>query len=341
MNRARSPVDLSVVVPIRNEEESLPRLVAELRAALDPTGRSYEIFLIDDGSTDGSWQRIRELGEAVPQVSGIRLTRNFGQTGALMAGIDRSRGGIVVTMDGDLQNDPADIPALVAKVEEGYEIVTGWRRKRRDRLLTRRLPSLAANWIVRRATGVTIHDQGCALKAYRGRVIRNVSLYSDFHRFIVPLTQMGGARIAEVETHHRPRRYGRSKYGLGRTLRVLADLTTLLMITRFSDRLLVWFLLFAAPPFLLGLLATIWMILVALEGRQTMLVPIGCVVLMLQAVFAIAAIGLLAERIRQLAPARRRRADRLLATRIDPRDGTLTGLLIREGRAIPLVGRRP
>ncbi|MBD3161744.1 MAG: glycosyltransferase [Candidatus Eisenbacteria bacterium] len=339
VTRAPARFDLSVVIPVYNEEESIPRLVEELRGALEPLDRTFEILLIDDGSSDDSWRAIRDAAAGYAPVRGIRLTRNFGQTGALMAGIDLSEGEIVVTMDGDLQNDPADIPMLVAKIEEGYEIVTGWRKRRQDRWFTRKLPSRVANWMVRKATGVTIRDQGCALKAYRGRVIRNVSLYSDFHRFIVPLTQMGGARIAEVETHHRPRRFGRSKYGLGRTLRVLADLTTLLMITRFSDRLFLWFFLFAVPPLLLGVLATIWMILVALSPYESMLVPIGSAVLMLQTVFAVGAFGLLAEKIRQLAPLRRRRGDRVLAMRIDPRTESPTALLIRNGQATPLVGR--
>src|SRR5690606_14964915 len=175
-------IEISVVVPVFNESESIPRLLQEIDAALGPTGRTYEVIVVDDGSTDDSWKLLRELAPKHPRLHAIRLASNCGQTPALMAGFDASSGKTVVTLDGDLQNDPADIPRLVAKLDEGYEIVSGWRRRRQDKMITRRVPSIIANRISRFITGVTIHDNGCALKAYRGQVLRSVSLYSDFHR---------------------------------------------------------------------------------------------------------------------------------------------------------------
>ena len=305
----------SVVVPVHNESESIPTLLAEIHDALRPFGKPYEVLLVDDGSDDGSWELIQSLRATYPELIGLRLSRNFGQTGALMAGIDRSRGEIVVTMDGDLQNDPADIPRMIRKVEEGYEIVSGWRRHRHDRFLTRRLPSLMANAVARKVTGLAIHDQGCSLKAYRGGVLRSISLYSDFHRFVVPLTQIGGARVSELETNHRHREFGRSKYGVGRTFRVLADLITLTMITRFSDRLFLWFLIFAALPFLLAVIASVWAVSFILQRTHgPILVPIGSCALLFQGVFTVVAYAFLAEHIRHLAPTKHHRRVGLLAT---------------------------
>ncbi|MBI1797747.1 MAG: glycosyltransferase family 2 protein [Candidatus Eisenbacteria bacterium] len=337
---ARGPApDISVVVPVYNESESIPHLVAQLTAALRPMRRPFEIILVDDGSDDGSWDALHRAAGACPELIALRLARNSGQTAALRAGIDASRGAIVVTMDGDLQNDPADIPRLVAKVEEGYEIVSGWRRRRKDTWLSRRLPSLIANALIRRATRVPIHDQGCALKAYRGEVLRSIALYSDFHRFVVPLTQMGGARVAEIETHHRAREFGKSKYGLSRTFKVMADVTTLVMVTRHVDRLFVWFLGFAAVPAALGMASAIWTAWLALRpGTHDLLVAIGCTMLLFQAAFAIAVFGLLAERMRQLAPRHWKAADRVLARVFEAGRAAPETVLIRNGEAIRLTG---
>ena len=333
-------IEISVVVPIFNECESIPRLLQEIDAALGPTGRAFEVILVDDGSTDDSWSLLRDLAPRHPRLHAIRLASNCGQTPALMAGFDASSGRTVVTLDGDLQNDPADIPRLVAKLDEGYEIVSGWRRHRQDKMVTRRIPSIIANRISRFITGVTIHDNGCALKAYRGQVLRSVSLYSDFHRFIVPLAQMGGARVAEIETGHRARQFGKSKYGLERTVKVAADLLTLYMVTRYSHYPIRWFLQCAAPIALLAGLATLWAASIWLSGgvqpspleassSETMLVPIASVVLLWQAMFAIVGYGLFAERIRHLAPRRSRRVrGRILATLW--RDGGESTLLVHE-----------
>lgn len=335
---ARGAPQVSVVVPVYNESESIPHLIAQLSAALRPLGRPFEIILVDDGSDDGSWGIIRGLRSRYPELIGLQLGRNYGQTAGLMAGIDQSRGEIVVTMDGDLQNDPADVPRLIEKVEEGYEIVSGWRRQRRDTWLSRRLPSMIANALIRRVARIPIHDQGCALKAYRGEVVRSIALYSDFHRFVVPLTQMGGARVAEIETHHRAREFGKSKYGLSRTFKVIADLTTLVMVTRHADRLLSWFLRFALLPMALGLLAAAWTLaVVAAPGSRSLLVPIGATMLLLQAAFAIAAFGLLAERMRHLAPSHWRSSQRVVARVSEPGRGAPATVLIRHGQAVPLT----
>lgn len=329
-------IDLSVVVPIYNEEESIRQLLKEIDAALLPLGRSYEIVLVDDGSSDASWERIVDARTSHPRLRAIRLASNHGQTPALMAGFEASRGKYLITLDGDLQNDPADIPKLLAKLEDGFEIVSGWRKSRQDRLMSRRLPSVVANACARRMTGLTIHDNGCALKAYRGDVVRSISLYSDFHRFIVPLAQMGGARVTEVETNHRARVYGHSKYGLDRTLKVAADLFTLVMVTRYSHRPLSWFLLFLTPMALLALAALIWSaILYASYPGAPLLVPFGASVVLSQSALAILGYGLFAERIRQLAPRRGRRAGtRILAEVMGPQGA---GTLLIHSRGIKTI----
>lgn len=325
---------VSVVIPVFDEDGSIEQLTNEVHAALAALEGEYEILFVDDGSRDATWEKITGQARLSPRVTGLRLSRNFGQTAALRAGIERSRGRTVVTMDGDLQNDPADIPRLLSKLEDGFEIVSGWRRRRQDRFLSRRFPSLLANALVRRLTRLSIHDQGCSLKAYQGDLLRSSALYSDFHRFIVPLTQVGGARVGEVETHHRARTYGRSKYGLGRTFRVLADLVTLTMVTRFADRLLLWFLAFAVIPLSLAMVSFLWTLHAVLQPTSTgMLVPAGAFVLLTQSVLAIFFQGLLAERIRQFAPSHRPAARRVVATVTDTERGPGRTFLIRGGKA--------
>jgi glycosyltransferase involved in cell wall biosynthesis len=221
---------LSIVIPVFNEKENIPTLHDELVSVLSAAGGgddAWEIVYVDDGSTDGSYERLREAQESLPdRVSLIRLRRNFGQTAALAAGFHHARGDVIVTMDGDLQNDPADIPHLIGELERGYDVVSGWRRRRHDPLLTRRLPSRLANWMISLATGVSLHDYGCTLKAYRREVVDQLTLYGEMHRFLPAQAHWVGARIAELPVHHRPRLKGRSKYGLWRTYRVLLDLTT-------------------------------------------------------------------------------------------------------------------
>jgi len=232
---------VSVVVPLLNEEANVEPLVDSVRRALDPFG-SWELLLVDDGSDDATPEVAERVAAADDRVQLIRLARNFGQTPALQAGFDQVRGEVVVTMDGDLQNDPADIPPLVAKLEEGYDLVSGYREKRRDTFLTRKVPSWAANRLIRWLTGVDIRDNGCSLKAYRYDLVKRLHLYSDMHRFIPAVAAAtAGARIAEVPVRHHPRVHGRSKYGLSRVAKVLADLLTIKMIRSFRERPLVMF----------------------------------------------------------------------------------------------------
>ncbi|PSR15846.1 glycosyltransferase [filamentous cyanobacterium CCP3] len=233
---AVAPVDISVVVPIYNEYESLPTLVAAIAQVLVNLGRSYEIIGVDDGSTDGSGDRLRELTQQYPHLVAVLLRRNYGQTAAMAAGFKYARGGIVVTLDGDLQNDPADIPRLIDRLDEGYDLVSGWRKDRQDNTLTRLIPSKIANWLIAGVTGVALHDYGCSLKAYRAEVIHDLNLYGELHRFLPALAFIEGARITEMPVTHHARRFGTSKYGLGRTLRVVMDMLTVYFMKKFLTR---------------------------------------------------------------------------------------------------------
>jgi glycosyltransferase involved in cell wall biosynthesis len=242
-----SAPSLSVVVPVYNEAESARALVEQICGALRPLGRRFELICVDDGSRDATLAVLRAALADHPELVVVALRRNFGQTLALQAGLDRARGEVIVTLDGDLQNDPADIPLLLDRIDAGADVVSGWRKDRQDTLVLRKLPSWVANRMIRALTAVPIHDQGCSLKAYRAPIIRALDLYGDLHRFIAVLTMPLGARIDEVEVHHHPRRAGVSKYGLSRTFKVLADLCTLQMLTRFRARPLRWFALLALP----------------------------------------------------------------------------------------------
>jgi glycosyltransferase involved in cell wall biosynthesis len=229
-------VDISVVVPLYNESENLADLYRQLSDALHRLGRPFEIVLVDDGSSDGTREALLELERRDPRVRAVILRRNFGQTAAFSAGFDRSRGDVVVTSDGDLQNDPADIPALVAKLEsEDLDMVCGWRRRRRDPL-SKRIPSFFANRLISWSTGVGLHDYGCSLKAMRGDVARGIRLYGEMHRFIPAVASWMGVSLAEVPVNHRPRTRGHSKYGLGRTVRVLLDLFTVKFLLSYGTR---------------------------------------------------------------------------------------------------------
>jgi len=227
---------VSVVVPLFNEAPNVDDLHRQLVAALEPSGRSFELVLVDDGSTDGTRERLRELEREDPRVVVVPLRRNFGQTAAFSAGFDRSRGDVVVTSDGDLQNDPADIPALVDRLEgEDLDMVCGWRRERQDPL-SKRVPSFFANRLISWATGVHLHDYGCSLKAMRGEVARSLRLYGEMHRFIPAVASWSGVTLAEVPVNHRPRTRGASKYGIGRTARVLLDLFTVKFLASYGTR---------------------------------------------------------------------------------------------------------
>jgi glycosyltransferase involved in cell wall biosynthesis len=229
-------MDLSMVVPIKDEQDNLSALHERITAALAPLGRSYEIVLVDDGSTDGSYAVLQALAARDHHVKVVRLQRNYGQSAAMQAGIDWSTGAILVTLDGDLQNDPADIPMLLERLQEGYDAVLGLRARRQDHLLIRKLPSLLGNWLIRKVTGVQVHDLGCTLRAMRRDVAEAIPLYGEMHRFISVLAQQSGARMLQVPVRHHPRTAGKTKYTLSRTFRVILDLITVKFLHSYLTR---------------------------------------------------------------------------------------------------------
>lgn len=238
---AQENMYLSVVIPVFNEEENVKPLYARIVEVCDGIGRPYEIIFVDDGSADGTFDRLRQIHSQDKRVKVIALRRNFGQTAAMAAGLDFANGGMVVTMDGDLQNDPSDIPRLLSKAEEGYDVVNGWRADRKDKLISRRLPSVVANWLIGKTTGIKLHDYGCSLRAYRKEVIKSMALYGEMHRFIPALAKRIGANIVEIKVRHHPRKHGKSKYGILRTYSVLLDLATVNLLHRFPSNPLSFF----------------------------------------------------------------------------------------------------
>lgn len=229
-------LDLSLVIPIYNEQESVPKLLATISDVVQAMGVKYEIICVDDGSSDGSADLLKKLALDRHDLIALLLRRNYGQTAAMAAGFDQARGNVIITLDGDLQNDPVDIPNLLHKLEEGYDLVSGWRKHRQDNRVTRLLPSRLANWLIGRVTGVALHDYGCSLKAYRTEVVRDMNLYGELHRFLPALAFIEGARITEIPVNHHARRFGQSKYGLGRTFRVVMDLMTVYFMKRFLTK---------------------------------------------------------------------------------------------------------
>ena len=233
---ATGGLDLTLIVPVFNEVENLRPLVEEIVAALDDKPWTYEVLFVDDGSTDDGYELMRALGQEYSQVGAIRFRRNFGQTAAFAAGFDHARGQVIVTMDADRQNDPADVPALVEKLDESYDMVNGWRVNRQDKFLLRKVPSYVANRLIARSTGVKLHDRGCSLRAYRVEVVRELRLYGEMHRFIPELASAAGFRMTEVPVNHRARTAGASKYGISRTFRVILDLLTIMFLRRYGAR---------------------------------------------------------------------------------------------------------
>ncbi len=232
---------ISVVVPVYQEVDSVPTLHQALAEVADRTPGTWELIFVDDGSRDGSWDALVALARTDARVRAIRFTRNFGQTAAMACGIQAARGEVIVTMDGDLQNDPADILNLLAKLEEGYDVVCGWRWQRQDKLWTRKVPSMVANRLIGWLTGVRLHDYGCSLKAYRADVIKRTPLYAQFHRFIPALSTLTGALVTEITVTHHPRQFGRTKYTISRTWRVALDMITVSMLIKFATRPLRFF----------------------------------------------------------------------------------------------------
>jgi glycosyltransferase involved in cell wall biosynthesis len=292
---------LSVVVPVYNEEANVQPLVRGIIEAVRGLDLPFEVIIVDDGSRDRTFAALRELLPDTPELVAIRLRRNFGQTLALQAGFDRARGDAIITMDGDLQNDPRDIPRLLEPLSRGADVVSGWRKDRQDTLLLRKIPSWVANWLIRLVTRVPIHDQGCSLKAYRREVVQGLDLYSDMHRFIAILTMPSGASIAEIEVRHHPRVAGTSKYGFSRIFKVITDLLTIQMITWFRESPLRWFALLGAP----FLVAAVVCVLLALATESSSVV-MSSVALVTATSFASCLLcGLLGEVIIEAAGSRR------------------------------------
>lgn len=261
-------VDVSIVIPLFNELDNIGELYTRLAAMIESLGKTCEILMIDDGSTDGTFDMIKGIQSKDNQVWVIQLRRNFGQAAAFSAGFDLAHGDVIVTIDGDLQNDPEDIPQLLKKLDEGYDIVSGWRVNRRDQFLTRRLPSKAANLLISWVTGLKLHDYGCSLKAYRQEVVKNIKLYGELHRFIPAIASWMGIRVAEIPVAHNPRSHGRSNYGLGRALRVILDLITVKFLLNYATRPLQVFGTAGLISFLIGLGISIYLTIIRLFFAQ-------------------------------------------------------------------------
>lgn len=261
-------MEISIVVPLHNEEDSIRPLYDAISKAVSGEFRDYEIIFVDDGSRDHTFQLAEQLAADDMRLRVLKFRRNYGQTPAMAAGIDHARGEIIVTMDGDLQNDPRDIPDLVNKIHEGFDIVVGWRFNRKDKLVSRKIPSKVANWLIGKVTGVPIKDNGCSLKAYRAVAIKHVPLYNEMHRFIPAMASIAGPRIAEVKVRHHARLYGESKYGLSRIYKVLLDLLTIKMVGSFASRPLYWFSILSLPFLVLSIAIISGSLVAALFGRS-------------------------------------------------------------------------
>jgi glycosyltransferase involved in cell wall biosynthesis len=293
-------LDLSVLIPVFNEAENVTPLHAELDSVLRHSGLRYELIFVDDGSTDATPERLNRIQESDPEhVSLALLRRNCGQTAALSAALDLSRGAVLVPIDGDLQNDPADIPRLLARLEEGFDVVSGWRKKRKDPWLHRRVPSVLANRLIARISGVRLHDFGCTLKAYRRDVLSGVKLYGEMHRFIPVFASWQGARVTEMEVNHRARTAGKTKYGLGRTFNVVLDLLLILFYQRYAQRPIHLFGRIGLWSFVLSILTFVMMIYYKYfySPRKTFIetpLPLLCAMFFLAGVVSIL-MGILAE----------------------------------------------
>src|SRR6186713_1032280 len=266
--------ELSLFLPVLDEEENLLRMQAKIAAALDALGKTAEVIYVDDGSTDKSLTILKQIAASDDRVRVISLRRNYGQTAAMSAGIDAARGEILIPMDADLQNDPADIKRLLDKLNEGYDVVSGWRKNRQDKLISRKIPSQIANRIISWIGGVPLHDYGCSLKAYRRDDIQDVKLYGEMHRFIPIYASWAGARVAEIPVDHHARTMGKSKYGISRTIKVIFDLMTIKFMASYQTKPIYVFGTFGMLAFLLAVIAGIWAIVLKIEGTSFILTPL-------------------------------------------------------------------
>jgi glycosyltransferase involved in cell wall biosynthesis len=318
-----SRMKVSIIIPVYNEQESISVLHSELTDVIDREPWDAEILMVDDGSIDQSAKVIDDIAKEDPRVRLIRFARNFGQTAAILAGIDHAEGDVLIPMDADLQNDPNDIPRLLERIEEGYDVVSGWRKNRQDRLWSRRLPSSMANWLISRWSGVVLHDYGCTLKAYRAAVLKGQQLYGEMHRFIPIYASARGGRVCELEVNHRARRYGESKYGLGRTFKVLLDLLTVKFLSGYTTKPAYLFgglgfallgigALCALGVTLEWLIWDVWQHKMTVMMLATFFVTNGVVLL---------CIGLLAELAVRIYHGQERRRTYVLASELRPGDG--------------------
>ena len=307
--------DLSVIVPFYNEEDNIVRMHAAIVGALEPLGLSFEMVFVDDGSKDRTLERAIELTRSDSRLRVVKFRRNYGQTPAMAAGIEHARGKVLVTMDGDLQNDPRDIPLFLAKMNEGYDIVVGWRFNRQDKLVSRKIPSKIANALIGKVTGVPIKDNGCSLKAYRGALIKEIPLYSEMHRFIPAMASIAGPRIAEIKVRHHARQFGNSKYGISRVYKVLLDLMVIKTVASFTARPLLWFSLLSTPLLLLGMIAIVDALRLFAGPEGTLHLPLaGTGVVLLTGALILACGGVLGELIFKLGDLREQDFARLTRT---------------------------
>ncbi len=273
-NNKMSDIDVSIVVPLYNEEEGLSLLYNSITDVMIGLNISYEIIFVDDGSNDETFKRAKTIHKRDSHLKVIKFRRNYGQTPAMQAGFDHANGEIIVSMDGDLQNDPRDIPKFLEKIEEGFDIVCGWRKNRKDKLVTRKIPSKIANWLIGNVTGVKIHDNGCSLKAYKSEAINQTSLYSEMHRFIPAMTSIAGAKCTEIVVSHHARQFGSSKYGLSRIWKVFLDIFTIKMLLGFSSKHGAWFGIASIPFLCIGSMFALFSIKLYLSPQLSNSFPI-------------------------------------------------------------------
>jgi glycosyltransferase involved in cell wall biosynthesis len=316
----------SVIVPFYNEEENIHRMHAAIVEAVEPLGLDFEMVFVNDGSGDHTLESAIDIAQRDPRVRVVNFRRNYGQTPAMAAGIEQARGKVLVTMDGDLQNDPRDIEHFLAKIDEGYDIVVGWRFNRQDKLVSRKIPSRIANWLIGKVTGVPIKDNGCSLKAYRGALIKEIPLYSEMHRFIPAMASIAGPRIAEIKVRHHARQFGQSHYGLSRIYKVLLDLMVIKTIAAFTSRPLLWFSLLAAPLLVLGSAALGFSLWRSVSAERSLPLPLaGAGLMLLMSAIILVFAGAIGELIYRLGDIRDRDFSRLTSSvwprRSDPDHG--------------------